>query len=118
MVGARAAGVADGRHAVMRDSRWIALACFMSGASGLIFEVVWFHRAGLVFGSGVWSTSLVLSSFMGGLTIGGAIVGRTGHRLPSMLCAYAVSELAVALSGVALTYALPALTGSLVALTS
>jgi hypothetical protein len=65
----------------VRDSRWLLLACFMSGAAGLIFEMVWFHRSSLVFGSSVWATSLVLSSFMGGLTVGAAIVGRAGHRI-------------------------------------
>jgi predicted membrane-bound spermidine synthase len=37
-----------------------------SGAAGLIFEVVWFHRAGLLFGHSIWATSVVFASFMGG----------------------------------------------------
>lgn len=28
---------------------------FLSGASALIFETLWFHQAGLVFGNGVWA---------------------------------------------------------------
>jgi len=56
----------------------VPLICFLSGAAALIFESVWFHRASLVFGSSVWSTSLVLSSFMAGLTLGSALVGLTG----------------------------------------
>jgi spermidine synthase len=66
----------------------ILLASFLSGASGLIFEMVWFHRAGLVFGTSVWSTSLVLSSFMGGLTLGSAIVGLRVHQstIAAILC--------------------------------
>ena len=82
----------------------------LSGAAGLIFETVWFHRAGLVFGSSVWSTSMVLSSFMGGLTIGAALVARYGYRVRRLLLGYAAAEAMVALSGIAITLLLPAFT--------
>jgi predicted membrane-bound spermidine synthase len=49
---------------------------FVSGAAGLIFEMVWFHRCALVFGNSVWAATIVLSSFMGGLAIGNAPAGR------------------------------------------
>ena len=48
---------------------------FASGAAALIFEIVWFHRCSLAFGSGVRATTIVLSSFMGGLAIGNALAG-------------------------------------------
>jgi spermidine synthase len=38
---------------------------FVSGASALIFETLWFHQASLAFGSSVWASSLVLAGFMG-----------------------------------------------------
>src|SRR5438128_487539 len=117
MIGTRAPALPGDDDAVAIDPRRIALVCFLSGASGLIFEVVWFHRAGLVFGNSVWATSLVLSSFMGGLTVGAAVIGRIGHRIRRILHAYAAAELMVALSGVTLTHLLPALTVFLVALT-
>ena len=117
MVRARAAVVAPGDRSAARDSRWLALVCFVSGAAGLVFEMVWFHRSALVFGSSVWATSLVLSSFMGGLSIGSAIVGQIGHRIRRILDTYAAAEIVVAVSGVVLTYALPGLTRSVVTLT-
>jgi predicted membrane-bound spermidine synthase len=92
----------------------VLLAFFVSGAAGLIFEVVWFHRAGLVFGNSVWSTSIVLASFMGGLALGNALIGRYGHRIRRFLLAYAGLECVVAATGLALTYALPELTRVLV----
>src|SRR5215203_797299 len=88
----------------------MAAICLLSGAAGLIFETVWFHRAGLVFGSSVWSTSMVLSSFMGGLAIGAAIVARYGLRIAHLLRGYAAAEATVAVSGVAITQILPAFT--------
>ncbi len=87
---------------------------FLSGAAGLIFEMVWFHRCGLVFGNSVWSASIVLSSFMGGLAFGNAAVGRFGARAGT-LRTYAALEVVVAVAGLALTYALPALTPAFVA---
>jgi spermidine synthase len=86
---------------------------FISGAAGLIFEVVWFHRCGLVFGNSVWSTSIVLASFMGGLALGNGLVGRYGRRLGRFLRVYAALEAIVGVTGVALTAGLPALTGYL-----
>lgn len=95
----------------------VRLICFLSGAAALAFESVWFHRAGLVFGNSVWSTSLVLSSFMGGLTLGSALIGLKGSGTRTPLDRYARVEATVAISGVALTLALPALTQLVVSLT-
>ena len=91
----------------MTPSRGISVAFFLSGAAGLIFEVVWFHRFGLVFGQSVGATSIVLSSFMGGLALGSALVRARPRPLGNALRAYAVLEVIVAATGVALTYALP-----------
>jgi predicted membrane-bound spermidine synthase len=94
----------------------IAAVFFASGAAALIFEVVWFHRAGLVFGNDLWSTSLVLSTYMGGLAIGNGLVVAYGHRLRKLLSTYALIEVTVAVTGVAATLVLPHLTGVLVPL--
>jgi spermidine synthase len=91
----------------------VSLLFFISGAAGLIFEVAWFHRCGLVFGNSIWSTSIVLSSFMGGLALGNGLVGRFGHRIGRFLRAYAALEATVGVTGIALTAGLPALTGYL-----
>jgi spermidine synthase len=89
----------------------------VSGMAGLMFEVVWFHRTGLLFGNSVWATSLVLSSFMAGLAIGNASVAWYAGRVRRPLLSYATLEAVVATTGVALSLALPHLTGLLVPLT-
>jgi spermidine synthase len=99
------------------NERVMAFACFVSGAAGLTFEVVWFHRCGLVFGNSVWATSIVLSSFMAGLALGNGLVGRYAHRIRRFLRVYALLECGVAVTGVALTYLLPPLTWFLVPIT-
>jgi spermidine synthase len=90
---------------------------FVSGAAGLIFEIVWFYRCSIAFGSGVWAATLVLSSFMAGLALGGALAGRRGPRLRRPLRAYAALECIAAASGVALTLALPAAGAAIASLT-
>ena len=51
--------------------RALVLACFfLSGASGLIFEMVWTRGLTLVFGSTTLAISTVLTAFMGGLGLG------------------------------------------------
>src|SRR5262245_8341170 len=92
----------------------VALVFFVSGTAGLLFEIVWFHRCGLVFGNSVWATSIVLSSFMAGLAIGNALVGRFGHRITRFLRTYAILEAVVAVTGLAITYVIPEVTGVLV----
>ena len=91
----------------------LSLVFFISGAAGLIFEIVWFHRAGLVFGNSIWSTSIVLSSFMGGLALGGALVAAYSDRIRAFLRTYAALEVIVAVSGIGVIYGLPQIPGML-----
>jgi predicted membrane-bound spermidine synthase len=83
---------------------------FLSGASALVFETLWFYQAGLAFGNSIWASSLVTAAFMGGLALGNALAGRRGHRIARPLRAYALLELAIGGLGLALVHALPALT--------
>src|ERR1700732_4468984 len=98
-------------------SRAVSLVFFVSGAAGLIFEVVWFNRSGLVFGNSVWAASLVLSSFMAGLAGGNALVACFAHRIRRHLFVYAALEAVVAGSGIAVTYGLIQLTAAVAAIT-
>ena len=47
-----------------------------SGASGLIYEVIWMRQFTLIFGSTVFATSTVLTAFMAGLALGSFYFGR------------------------------------------
>jgi len=93
----------------------IAAAFCISGAAGLVFEVVWFHRAGLVLGNSTLSTSIVLASFMAGIAVGNALVGWRGVAVRRPLRVYAALEIAVAVSGIGLTYLLPAVAPVIIA---
>ncbi len=82
---------------------------FISGASALVFETLWFQQAGLAFGNSVWASSLVLAGFMGGLALGSGVAVRRGDRLGPPIRTYAVLEVVVAVSGISLVYMLPSL---------
>jgi predicted membrane-bound spermidine synthase len=87
---------------------------FVSGASALIFETLWFQLAGITFGNSVWASSIVLTSFMGGLALGNALAARYGHRIDRPLVTYARIEVVIAVTGVLLILALPRLSAWLV----
>ncbi len=83
---------------------------FLSGASALIFELLWFQLAGLTFGNSVWATSLVLAAFMAGLALGSGLVGFKGHKIKTPFRFYAVLEITIGVSGFLLVLLLPNLT--------
>ena len=82
---------------------------FLSGASALIYEVLWFRLASLVFGNSVWGAALVLSGFMAGLALGSYLVARYGHRVTSPMLMYAVMEITIGCAGFLVVVILPGL---------
>jgi predicted membrane-bound spermidine synthase len=86
---------------------------FLSGASALIFESLWFQLTGLSLGSSMWAISIVLASFMGGLSLGEGLVAFQGNRIKYPLRCYALLELIIGISGVLLVLGLPHLAKTL-----
>lgn len=71
--------------------------CFVfSGATGLIYEVLWMRMLGLVFGATTLAVSTVLAAFMGGLALGSALAGRLAHRIRKPLSVYGWMEIGIA----------------------
>jgi spermidine synthase len=68
-----------------------------SGATALVYQVTWLRELSLIFGASFYATSIVLSSFMGGLALGGFVAGRVSGRLPHPLTTYGLLEIAIAL---------------------
>jgi spermidine synthase len=79
----------------------LLLASFLSGAAGLVFELLWANRLGLLFGSAAAAQAAVLAAFLGGLAIGSRLLGSAADAAPSPLRFYARLEWAVALFGLA-----------------
>jgi spermidine synthase len=76
---------------------WIFLFFFISGATGLIYEVVWTRLLTLVMGNTHYSISTVLTAFMGGLALGSYAGGKVIDRRFNPLTAYALLEAGIGL---------------------
>src|SRR5438309_3327979 len=79
---------------------------FLSGISALIFETLWLRLSGLAFGNSIWAAALILSSFMAGLALGTAIAASSKLRIRPLKL-YAALEIAVAVFGCTIVFALP-----------
>ena len=72
--------------------------CFvLSGATGLIYEVLWARMLGLVFGATTLAVSTVLAAFMGGLALGSALAGKLAQRIQKPLSTYGMMEIGIAI---------------------
>jgi spermidine synthase len=95
----------------MRVWRGVVLGLFfLSGISGLLYEVAWTRMLHLLFGDTVLAVSTVLASFMAGLALGSYWIGRRIDRRRRVLDLYAGLEAGIGLSAIALPVALQALT--------
>ena len=84
----------------------------ISGASGLIYQVVWVRVFGNVFGNTIYSASLVVAIFMLGLGLGSYAIGAWADRRylarpQSLLYAYGYAEIAIGLMGLGISAVLP-----------
>lgn len=73
----------------------ILLLFFCSGATALVYEVVWSKYLALIFGSTVYAQTVVLAVFMGGLALGNRIFGRRADLLKQPLATYGYVEMAI-----------------------
>lgn len=75
----------------------VLLLFFCSGATALVYEVVWSKYLSLMFGSTIQAQTVVLAVFMGGLALGNRIVGSRADLLRQPLAVYGYLELAIGL---------------------
>lgn len=88
--------------AYSKSSLWLIALCFiLSGATGLIYEILWARMLGLVFGATTFAISAVLAAFMGGLALGSAWAGKFAARIKRPLRAYGLIEIGIAVYAVA-----------------
>src|SRR5210317_2549402 len=70
---------------------------FLSGATGLSFEVLWFRDLRFLFGSTAYASSTVVAVFFLGISAGSYFWGRLLPRYSSPIRVYGWLELGVAL---------------------
>jgi len=71
----------------------ILLVFLLSGAAGLIYEVVWARQLVLVFGNTTQAVSVILTGYFGGLALGSFAGGRIADRMRRPLRLYGLLEL-------------------------
>lgn len=79
----------------------LATAFFLSGASALIYELMWFRLLGHIFGSTATATATLLAAYLFGLGLGAWIMGRLSDRIRNLPRVYVAIEVAIGLFGIA-----------------
>ncbi len=79
---------------------------FLSGTSGLIYQVVWNRMLTLVFGSTVFAMTTVLTTFMAGMALGSFYFGRLIDRRGNPLKVYAYLQAGIGVFALILPFIL------------
>ncbi len=74
-----------------------ALLFFLSGFSGLLYQILWLRKFSYVLGTTYLAISVVVASFMAGLFLGSWIVGKFVDRLRNKLSWYGRLEILIGL---------------------
>ncbi len=82
-------------------NRILLLACFLSGAASLFYEILWTRAFALILGSTMQAASLIFAAFLTGLALGAWLFGSLSARLQHPLRAYVLLELGIAVVAVA-----------------
>jgi len=72
----------------------------ISGAAGLVYQIVWERLLELFFGVTMVSVTLIVGAFMAGLGIGSLLGGRLARKVKNTLLVYGLLELGIASFGV------------------
>ena len=84
---------------------------FLSGATGLLYEVLWMRRLTLVFGATQLAIATVLAAFMAGLAIGALAGGRVADGRSDLLRLYGLLEVGIGVYAVLFPWLVAAATG-------
>jgi spermidine synthase len=68
---------------------------FLSGGTGLAYQVVWFKKFNHVWGSSSLAMAAVVASFLTGLGLGAHLIGRVTDRVKGPLFWYGVAEILI-----------------------
>src|SRR5438445_12604090 len=86
----------------MRSSaaRAFAFLFWLSGATGLVYELLWVRLLYHSFGSTIQSVTTVVDAYMGGLGLGAWLLGRRADRHPRPAALYGRLEIAIGAFGI------------------
>jgi len=102
---------ANGAMGFRSISLLVSCCFFLSGAAGLIYEVLWVRLIDKVIGSAPFAVATVLTAFMAGLALGSYLAGRYIDRFSSkaaLLSLYGKIEIGVGVYAVVLPFLIAA----------
>jgi spermidine synthase len=73
---------------------------FLSGASALIYEIIWSRMLGLIVGTAVTAWAAVLVAYMGGMALGSFFGGRVADQVKRPLSIFTLCEFGIGLFGI------------------
>ncbi|MEW5818742.1 MAG: spermidine synthase, partial [Cyanobacteriota bacterium] len=73
----------------------LTIAFFFSGASALIYQVLWVKQLTLTFGSTTLAISTILACFMSGLALGSYLMGKYAKIIKRPVFIYALIEILI-----------------------
>src|SRR5437868_6101817 len=79
---------------------------FLSGVSGLVYQLLWIRLLYQAFGSTIQSVSTVVAAYMGGLGLGAWLIGRIADRHPRPARLYGWLEIGIGVYAVVSTFVL------------
>jgi spermidine synthase len=90
---------------------FILVCFFLSGLTGLIYEILWTRMLVKIIGGAPFAVSIVLTVFMAGLGIGSFLAGRLVDKIEksaSLIRLYGLLELTIALLAIIIPFAIGA----------
>jgi spermidine synthase len=87
-------------------ARAYSLLFFFSGATGLVYELLWVRILYQAFGSTIQSITTVVAAYMGGLGLGAWLFGRKADRYERPAALYGWLEIAIGVFGLASPFVL------------
>ncbi|MBC8469361.1 MAG: fused MFS/spermidine synthase [Planctomycetes bacterium] len=101
--------VTENEQISIQSLRPILLALFtLSGAAGLIYEIVWVRELTVILGASTIAVTIILAAFMSGLGIGTWLIGKSADRLDENKLArcFVCLEIGIGLYAIALPWIL------------
>src|SRR5689334_1914632 len=83
-----------------KAARLYSILFFLSGATGLIYELLWVRVLYQSFGSTIQSVTTVVAAYMGGLGLGAWALGRVADRSQKPAVLYGKLEIAIGVFGI------------------
>jgi spermidine synthase len=71
---------------------------FVSGISGLVYEIVWLRILSRIIGVTTYATAITLAAFMMGLALGSVLFGRLSDKRNNQLLLYSILQVFIAIA--------------------